>query len=94
MHIIFCCNLRNIPPEKVTPSSESFPSRHLAYPFRPHLFENPIQYPAPYKKGDYPLSLEVRNLKLYWGPEERKPSKCIEKWLLVEEPQDFLARKL
>ena len=54
MHIIFCCNLRNIPPEKVTPSSESFPSRHLAYPFRPHLFENPIQYPAPYKKGALP----------------------------------------
>ena len=62
--------------------------------FAPTSLKIPFSTQPPITRGHYPLSLEVQNLKLYCGPEERKPSKCIEKWLLVEEPQDFLARKL
>ena len=54
MHIIFCCNLRNIPPEKVTPAFWKFPIQKLGIPFSSLLFENPIQYPTPYNKGALP----------------------------------------
>ena len=92
--LFFVATWEIYPLKKLPPPSESFPSRNLAYPFRPPSLKIPFSTQPPITRGHYPLSLEVQNLKLYCGPEERKPSKCIEKWLLVEEPQDFLARKL